>query len=350
MPWLEVSCYMSFVVSVAPVIALESCFTAIICSKYPTAIWSKWMRISVFYSVLVIFLSHTALAESQKNPMAETEAGRFFVLANVEFTLLHEFGHLLIEEFKLPVFGMEEDAADRIAIIVMMRTRQHESAKEVIPWVFAVAGGWYTEWELKSGPEDTVDYWDNHDLEIQRFHNIVCLIYGGNSELLHDLIDTEMLPFERAMVCEEEYQQALHSVEWLQANYGYKEGETIKADTVKVIYEEPIEGKNQAMFELLQASQVAEKLAARLSSRFHLPRPISIEFDNCVSNPEAYWHAPTGSVTVCYELLEHFFKMAEYRQQHSRRACGIPSLRRYMGERLRCAEVAGEVGKETAVP
>jgi len=303
------------------------------------------MRRLIIYSVFILAFNHAAQASEQKSPSVQNKQGNFFVFANLEFTLLHEFAHLLIDELKLPVFGMEEDAADRIAIIAMMNVRQNESAKEVIPWLFAVAGDWYTEWELKAGPEERIDYWDNHHLEIQRFHNIVCLIYGGNAELLNDLIDTELLPFERAMTCEDEYRQALHAVQWLKTNYGYKPGAEIDANKMTVIYKEPREGQNKIMFDLLQSSQMAEKLALRLSSRFQLPRPVRLEFHNCYANPDAYWNRLTASVTVCYELLEYFFKMAEYRQQHSQRACGIPSLRQYMGTYLRCAPGEEEAKK-----
>ncbi len=294
------------------------------------------MRLSFLCTVLVFVLSFSTLADEQTSPVVKAGWGPDFMLANLEFTLLHEFGHLLIEEFKLPVLGMEEDAADRIAIIVMMRAHQHESAEKAIPWLFSVAGGWYTEWELKGEAQNKIDYWDNHNLEIQRFHSIVCLIFGGNADLLENLMDTEFLPFARAMSCEYEYKQALHAVNWVELNYGQKPVTALKTDSVTVVYEEPREGQNKMVFELLQAAPVAEKWAQRLSSHFKFPRPIRIEFENCASEPDAYWHAPTASVTICYELLEHFLKMAEYRRQHSARACGIPILRKYMGDRLSC--------------
>jgi hypothetical protein len=309
------------------------------------------MRFSALIWFLISILPGGALAGSETNSAefpeeavleaavpeaASPEVGRFFVLANLEFTLLHEFSHMLIEELKLPVLGSEEDAADRIAIIVMLKARQHQSAEEVIPWLFAVAGDWYTEWELKDRPSGKIDYWDNHHLEIQRFHNIVCLIYGGKVELLEDLMDTEILPFERAMSCEAEYRQADHAVQWLLDTNGHSGKIMATGEQFTVTYEQPIEGQNELMFDLLQSSRVAEKLVAALSARFSLPRPISVEFDNCVSEPDAYWHSPTASVTVCYELLGHFLNMAEYRQKNSPRACNIPSLRKYMGARLRC--------------
>lgn len=296
-------------------------------------------RYSLFGFLILTFAfsSHAnqTQADQQTNQTTKTEVVQFFMLANLEFTLLHEFGHMLIDEFNLPIFGMEEDAADRIAIIAMSNIRQSQPGTDAIPWLFAVAGDWYTEWEQKAQPQQQI-YWDNHGLEIQRFYNIVCLIYGGNADLLDDLIDSEILPFERAMNCEYEYEQALQAVQWLRNNYGYSEEKAIKENPIKVTYQEPWNDKNRTIANILHRSQVAEKLAKRISSRFHFKRPIYVQFENCGSSPDAYWHSSTGTVTVCYELLEHFQNMAEYRQQTSSRACNIPSLRKYMGDHLRC--------------
>lgn len=277
----------------------------------------------------------------ERGPLDDSE--RFFILANLEFTILHEFSHLLMEELQLPVLGMEEDAADRIALVAMQEFRRHQRVNEAIPWLFAVAGDWYTEWEIKAGEGgqgQAPAYWDDHPLEIQRFYNIVCLIFGGNGGLLDDLVNAELLPIERAMECDGEYQQASRAVQWLVDNYGRpaEAGITLRPEGVTVSYERPLPGQNQQMHDLLQTSQLAEQLARRLSAGFKLPRPVKIEFENCVSNPDAYWHSPTASVTVCYELAGHFREMVAYRRQHSQRACGIPSLRSLMGRHLRCED------------
>ena len=45
-----------------------------------------------------------------------------FVVGNTLFTLLHEMGHVIIAEMKLPVLGREEDAADTYAALRMLRS------------------------------------------------------------------------------------------------------------------------------------------------------------------------------------------------------------------------------------
>ena len=59
--------------------------------------------------------SHVAKAAPQSD-LTATELR--FVTANAEFTLLHEMGHLLINELQLPVLGREEDAADQLGHVV----------------------------------------------------------------------------------------------------------------------------------------------------------------------------------------------------------------------------------------
>jgi hypothetical protein len=44
-----------------------------------------------------------------------------FVVGNTLFVLLHEMGHVLIADMKLPVLGREEDAADTFAALAMLK-------------------------------------------------------------------------------------------------------------------------------------------------------------------------------------------------------------------------------------
>jgi hypothetical protein len=43
-----------------------------------------------------------------------------FVIGNVVFVTLHEFSHLIIEDFDIPVLGNGEDAADTLAAISLI--------------------------------------------------------------------------------------------------------------------------------------------------------------------------------------------------------------------------------------
>src|SRR5215467_11307626 len=63
----------------------------------------------------------------QNNPRLKnlTEQQRLdrleFVMGNTLFALLHEMGHVAIDEMKLPVLGREEDEADAFATLRLLR-------------------------------------------------------------------------------------------------------------------------------------------------------------------------------------------------------------------------------------
>jgi len=53
---------------------------------------------------------------------ADDDADRIeFVIDNVVFVMLHEFSHLIIEDFDVPVLGNSEDAADTLAAVSLIR-------------------------------------------------------------------------------------------------------------------------------------------------------------------------------------------------------------------------------------
>ncbi len=272
---------------------------------------------------------------------ADRDGVQFFVRANLEFTLFHELGHMLIDELDLPVLGTEEDAADRIAVVAMVLARQGQTPEDIIPWLFAVAGDWYTEWELGDGSRERtpIPYWEQHPLEIQRFHSIVCLVFGSDPDRLDGLVDTELLPFGRAVSCEREYRLAQRGVQWVLDTYGPggQRGQPGQAGAIQVRYLRA-EGRQRELAEWVAGSGIAEAVAARLVARLRLPRDIAIEFEDCPGNPDAVWRQDLGQVSLCYQLLEHFRDLGAYRIAHNRRACAIAVVRRFVGRILACPE------------
>ena len=58
-----------------------------------------------------------------------TPAAETFVLGNVVFVLLHEFGHAVIRDFEVPLLGLEETSADAIAAVsLVLLDRQNPDA------------------------------------------------------------------------------------------------------------------------------------------------------------------------------------------------------------------------------
>lgn len=286
--------------------------------------------------LILVLMPGLALGAQPSGTAGLTAGEALFLRANVEFTLFHELGHMVIDELELPVLGTEEDAADRIAVIAMLLRRRARPAEEIIPWLFAVAGDWYTEWELGEGRHGgaAIPYWTRHPLEIQRFHNVVCLVFGSDPQTLEGLVDTELLPFPRAMSCEREYRLARRAVQWVVATYGPGAGAGDGAG-IGVRYLPP-QAPQRALAAWVAASGIPEATSTRLAASLRLPREITIEFRHCADNPDAFWRRDLQLVSICYQLLEHFLELGRYRIAHNERACAIPEVRRWVGELLSC--------------
>lgn len=123
----------------------------------------------------------------------------------VRFVFLHEVGHALIDTYKLPVMGNEEDAADRCSAYINLE----ELGEDGVQAVFAAAEAFQIE--SKQSSADKHDFADEHLLQEQRFYNSLCMIYGSNSSKYENIVSQGFLPKERAKRCEAEYQRTTDS-------------------------------------------------------------------------------------------------------------------------------------------
>lgn len=93
------------------------------------------------------------------------------------FGILHEVGHALIHQYRLPLLGGEEEAADGFAVFALLSAKQWEVAIQ--------AAQWFTWRETEALVADTVpgvnrfDYRDPHLLPGQRYARIACYVRGS---------------------------------------------------------------------------------------------------------------------------------------------------------------------------
>jgi len=124
----------------------------------------------------------------------------------VRFVFLHEIGHALIDSYKLPVAGNEEDAADRCSAYINLE----ELGDDGVNAVFAAAEAFEIEFK-HSGGRTGRDMADEHLLQEQRFYNSLCMIYGSNPDKYDNIVTEGYLPKERAVRCEAEYARTRQS-------------------------------------------------------------------------------------------------------------------------------------------
>lgn len=246
---------------------------------------------------------------------------RLFVMANVEFTLLHELAHVLIWEVKPPVLGREEDAADSIAVMAQMLQQHRPGEADNIEKLQAVADGWKLEWQLVQEDALETAYWDLHALEIQRYYNIACLVYGADPENRGVILKAAQLPTDRAEWCREEYDLAKRSVDWLLTQLPAAAGSAAndRRGEMTVSYAPNTTLEGEKLDKWLHDSGIAERLAEVMNQRFDLPRDVNISFENC-QYPNAAWDAEQAKIQFCHMLLNRFLYLARELAKERRHA------------------------------
>lgn len=268
----------------------------------------------------------------------QLELMKLMLLANTEFTLFHEFGHLVIAEFDPPVLGYEEDAADRFAAVSMILKHQLNHDEENIIWMLLVAAEWISEWRYKERNNEVLAYWDAHSLEIQRYHNILCLVSGSNPDIFNTIGHTEELPDERSWSCPAEFSQARKALQWLYANYGKQSSEAAQHlyGHVTVNYEVATTDSARFYQSLLRESRIAEEAGQYIAAQYKFPRDITLTFQHCA--PDAYANTTQSpEIVMCYELFDRFVAVIDAALENgTEEACAAPYFSRYLGKELGC--------------
>lgn len=311
------------------------------------------MKGRMWTAVLTLTMLSSAIVPSSKAPgdcsdaLAEnppaargTDVGslEFYVLANTQFTLLHELGHALIHTLKLPVLGREEDAADTLAIAGLLIGEIEQLQQHLLERLIVISDEWLLEWNES---EDQSAYWDSHSLEIQRFYNIVCLIYGSDTERFKDVAFGSALPVERSFACEDEFKAARHAVEWILAQHGTLERlrtarEQHTSEMVKVSYETPTTPNGAWLAAVLANDGLIDRVAADVDAAFRLPETIEIQVVNC-DQPEAYFHTRSKIIVLCWPLVEEFLERGKRRAAAGPQSlCAAPLAAKLRPGRLGC--------------
>lgn len=124
-------------------------------------------------------------------------------VADVYFhTLMHELGHVLFDQYDLPMLAREEDAADALASVLLLEYVENGARIALnAAEMFGLESEEY-EWF------DQSDFWSEHSLEIQRYYTTLCHVYGSEPEAHSDLINDEYgLSAARAADCVLEYER-----------------------------------------------------------------------------------------------------------------------------------------------
>ncbi len=118
------------------------------------------------------------------------------------FIRQHEAGHAWIAIRGAPITGREEDVADQFAFArhYMVEVLFNVS-KEDRNSVSINAAKWYFFNHNSNLNSEQIPYYDEHGLDMQRFYNIMCWVYGTDPISYSYFVDEGYLPIERAKRC-----------------------------------------------------------------------------------------------------------------------------------------------------
>lgn len=250
----------------------------------------------------------TAGAEEQADDSATgalSPAEELFLTGNVLFALLHEAGHAIIDEFDVPLLGLEENSADTFAIVSLMlldRDRQDARYSAAIG-VTALVQSFVWESGVEREYASTL-LWAQHGLSAQRFARMVCLLYGSDPERFAWVAEAAEMDEIRTDGCEHEWETAERGYLWLINDFGVTPEErtanTGERNTIK--YGPARDAEETMLLELLQKKEVLPSLAQALESRFEFPYSLTLRLTHC-GVPNAYWDSDYAEIVLCYELM-----------------------------------------------
>lgn len=127
---------------------------------------------------------------------------------------LHEFAHMLFDQYKMPLLGNPEDSADAVAAYTMMQCGPK--------FARAAIGGVALMYARKAKEQNkdfdrTKNYYlaEAHPLSQSRFYTLLCYAYGGDPKNFAHVVDKGYLPKWRAEGCHNDYERIKYAFQTL---------------------------------------------------------------------------------------------------------------------------------------
>jgi Putative metallopeptidase len=233
---------------------------------------------------------------------ADTEDEKWQSAFNTVIHILHhEIGHALIDQFKIPVVGQEEDAADGFATVAILETYDDPQ-----PILLDAASSWFAMHDEAQKAGNDPQYFDTHDLDIQRAYRIICVAHGYDPDTFAEAAKQAELPDDRLETCADDANQAVASWDALLKDAVRTEegsGGKVKLDIVDV--PEFAETRKR-----LVDSGIGPEITKWLDESYNWPATLTISFDKC-GEENAFYYADDVKVTMCYEFIDYLHTLAE---------------------------------------
>jgi hypothetical protein len=243
-----------------------------------------------------------APAIGQELTNAQRDAAIKFTLNNTRHTLLHEIGHLFVDQLEIPVLGKEEDAADTFATLTMLGEGTDDSLEALIDTV----DGWvYAEKQAPRRGFSNSDFYGMHSLDLQRSFAMTCLMVAHDYDKFTWFATRVGLPHDRQETCGEDLRLARHG--WENVLEPHLRTAAITNPEVSVIYR-PHDSSFNEIVAILKQNRILETTADWLRKAYVLPRPVRLTAEEC-GQINAFYDPNTREVILCYEWADYFYDL-----------------------------------------
>lgn len=248
---------------------------------------------TIFCTILLVALL-TAMQAHAFDPKNATERDNY-IIGNTLHVALHEAGHMLIDQLRLPVLGQEEDAADNFATIALID-------QDTTLGDLALADTAHF-WFVLSDSTELVDasFFDEHDLDVQRAYRIVCHLVGVDPEIFDYLAKAANLSEDSYDTCGANFELTADS--WFSVLEPDKAPEN-HTNAYEISFEKPTAALKEA-HDILKLGGIIDDLTIIVDSYVKLPNPIRIEGAVC-GEENAFYDPETATIVICYEMVDFY--------------------------------------------
>ena len=239
--------------------------------------------------------------------------------------IFHEIGHLIVDEFNVPIFNNEEDVADSFMAWSLIQIPDEYASYEDYEYyaeephkVIKGISDYYYYLTLLGRDTSEVYGKDSeyaiHSTDNKRFFNIACFMKGSNPEVFNTYITKRGFDYILEDQCDYNYWQM--SDAWWDVFKGSAQGEEYE------FWEVYVENYVQKIFLDFQETNVNihqyfEEYAKptilyflqNVIAQVKLREDYILSFEYCDGDINAYYISTQNKILFCYELVEEFMNV-----------------------------------------
>ncbi len=239
--------------------------------------------------------------------------------------IFHEIGHLIVDEFNVPIFNNEEDVADSFMAWSLIQIPDEYASYEDYEYyaeephkVIKGISDYYYYLTLLGRDTSEVYGKDSeyaiHSTDNKRFFNIACFMKGSNPEVFNTYITKRGFDYILEDQCDYNYWQM--SDAWWDVFKGSAQGEEYE------FWEVYVENYVQKIFLNFQDTNVNihqyfEEYAKptilyflqNVIAQVKLQEDYILSFEYCGGDINAYYISSQNKILFCYELVEEFMNV-----------------------------------------